>query len=101
MTHRHLKFWRDTENKVFSRTHCGEDIQIPLTDDVERSLELDLMRERYNSPTPNTIHPHVVMDGDPSMCEECEAEFGLAVLAEVGETGYITLNEVSRGGWRK
>jgi len=95
MTHRHLKFWRSKENEVFSRAYCGEDIQIPLTADIEDRLEVDLLKERYHMPTHDTIHPHVVMDGNPSMCEECESVYGLEVLAEVGETVYYI--KVSRG----
>lgn len=112
MTHRHYRFWRDAEtNKVYSHTYCGEDVPIPIT----RHMEDLLFRENlhrsmrsaeraFDTAGEDTISSNLVMDiktGQTSMCEECEAEFGLAVLAEVGETGYITLNEVSRGGWRK
>jgi hypothetical protein len=101
MTHRHLKFWRDKANRVFSRAQCGADIQIPVTADIEERVDVDLLRERFYSPTHESIHPEVVMDGNPSMCEECESIYGLKLLAEVDESEYITLNEVSRGGWRK
>jgi len=109
MTHRHYRFWRDAEaDKVYSHTYCGEDVPIHVT----RHMEDLLFRENlhnsmrsaetaFDTAGEDTISSNLVMDiktGQTSMCEECEIEFGLKVLAEVGETVYyITLNEVSRG----
>ncbi len=95
MTHRHRRFWRDKEtNKVYSNTYCGEDVPIPLTRDMEDLLFkqelMDGMRsaERaFDHSNKDTISQNLVMDiktGETSMCEECEAEFGLRVLGEVG-----------------
>ena len=97
MTHRHRKFWREKgSNKIFSNCYCGVDIHMDHIEDGKQWQYRDFLSrgifsamtaysQRKEDYASTTIHPEVVMDitGEASDCEECEAIYGLKVLADV------------------
>jgi hypothetical protein len=95
MTHRHFKFWRDKKDgNVYSHSLCGVNCYIETFNDPE-DYDFKVAMLKWK----DTIDPQVVMEttAAPSDCDECESLFGLKILGELGETKWVTLNEVSRG----